>query len=59
MKVYLVYDSDVEEGVTLLHVASSKEKAKKWLEEWLPLHPTYRYTTEIEEVEVDNKENEL
>ncbi len=56
MKVYLVYDGDSQEGYTPLHIASSKEKATEWLNKWLVDHPSYGYTVEIEEVEVDGKE---
>ena len=51
MRVYIVIFDAAEEGVELLHIASSEEKAKEWVAE--KCKPYLRDAVEIEEVEVD------
>lgn len=54
MKVFFVYEDMAEEGIKPLYIASTKEKAVKWIEE--NTHKALRRDIEIDEVEVDNKE---
>lgn len=60
MKVYFVYDDYAEEGYMPLHIASTREKAEAWVEEYINEgNSSTRYTIEIEEVVVDSKERIL
>ena len=53
--VFLVYDNDQQEGLTPFHIASTQEKAEKWLKEFLKEHTSYIHTADIIEVNVDDK----
>lgn len=60
MEVYFVYDDYAEEGYMPLHIASTKEKAEAWVEDYVKEHKgSTCYTIEIEKVEVDSKERIL
>lgn len=54
MKVYLIISFDAQEGDTLFHIASTREKAQSWLDR----HPQYKgspWYAEIDERNVDNE----
>ena len=52
MKVYVVYEDDGYGDNTVVHIASSEEKAKEWIRK---CHSKYSFKSYIEEVEVDNE----
>lgn len=59
MKIYIVYDTDQDDGTTFFHVASSRERAEEWVDRHSEMFNKVGgvyYFPNIEEIKVDQEE---